>query len=144
MRAARRQSVHDSGAHLERGRIATQLTVGAITQACLLCGEAHCAVLAVEDEDGTDTRADDDAAADAVGDLHLLARVEDIDVAAVAALDLDIDAEARPARAARAGWLEVRDAGERLALNALARSCARATKGKGLLLVVVGPSHHGR
>ena len=102
-------TVHRRGqrTHLGRRREAAQLAVEAVSEARLLRREADGAVGAVEDDGRADTRAEDDAAIDALGDLHLLARVEHADRALLTALDLHVDALAGPAREARAGRLEV-------------------------------------
>ena len=63
---------------------------------------------AVAQEDGAGARPHDDAAVDAVVDLHLRAHVEDVDGAPLARSDADAHAKRlAPLGAARAGRLQV-------------------------------------
>ena len=121
-------------AHLERRSERAQLAVGAVAQPRLLCGDGDRAVDAVKDDGGADARADDDAAVDALGDLHLLARVEHVDRRLLAALDLDVDAHAGVLGEARARRLEEGRVGEELALDALARARALPAERERLFL----------
>eukprot|EP00966_Prymnesium_polylepis_P290637 6712838-Prymnesium_polylepis.2 len=110
-------------------RVGTQLEVDAVAQAQLLGGDGDAAVGAVEQEDGAGARPDDHPAVFAVGDLDLLARVEDVDVAVVAAIDFDADGEPRPAALARARRLQVRL--RRSGGSSLVRQRRSATRRKG-------------
>jgi hypothetical protein len=108
-------------AHLCR-RIRAQLAARAVSQSDLLGCDGDRAVDAVENHDRTDARTDDDAAANAFGDLHLLTRVQYVDVAPLTALDIDTDAQLGPLRHARARRLKEGLVREERTLNALARA----------------------
>ena len=126
---------------LARWRKGAKLAIGAVAQPRLLCGDGDGAAGAIKEHHRADARADDDSAVDALTDLHLLARVEHVDKALLAALHLHVDAHPGPARQARPGRLEVGDAIEELALDTLARPRARPAKFERFLLLFLHRRH---
>ena len=120
---------------LARWRKGAKLAIGAVAQPRLLCGDGDGAAGAIKEHHRADARADDDSAVDALTDLHLLARVEHVDFAVFAALDLDTNRSARVFCAARAGWLEKGCARLERALDTLARPGPRATPDERRLLL---------